>query len=159
MTVIVAMKTPTGCVLGADGRVTSDSSVITDSFAKVRRYGSVLVAVYGSDGRALQDLHEARARSYADVLSYVRTRKASNAWGFVVYDASAHHLLTLDGDHTECSHAHVATAGAGGALALGAISVLEHWQPSAAVRKALKVACKHDSSCGGRIRVLTAQRR
>ena len=160
MTVIVAMKTPTGCVLGGDGRVTSDSSVLTDSFRKVRRYGSALVAVYGSDGRALEDLAEARARSFDDVLEYVRGRHAARAdWGFVVYDALKHRLATLEANGSEYDHQCVATEGAGGALALGALSVLEHWQPAAAVRRAIRVACKHNSSCGGRVLVVSARRR
>lgn len=153
MTVIVGIKSDTGCVIGADGRVSDSDSIVTDSFVKVRRFGSVLVAVYGADGRALEDLAEHKTKTYFDVLAYVRTRLSPGAeWGLLLYDKTAHRLLTLDADGTECEYARVAAAGCGGPIALGALSA------GAAIRRAIKIASLHNSACGGRIRVLSAKK-
>lgn len=166
MTVLVGYRIAgVGCVLGADGRASeSNGRVITDDCRKVIALGTCVVAVCGADGRALQDLEERGARTYAQIVEYVREREQTEShWGFLVYDRRTDRLLSLDSDLGEYEYAAHATAGAGGQMAMGVVASMRtpHTLEAAArvVRRAIALTCAHNTACGGQVAVLTSRAR
>jgi ATP-dependent protease HslVU (ClpYQ) peptidase subunit len=152
-----------GCVIAVDGRASeANGRVVTDTCVKTAVLGSCIVAVCGSDGRALQDLTEAGARNYAHLVEYVRSRQQEEShWGLVVYDRHADRLISLDSDMGEYEYPRVATAGCGGQLAAGALAAMQTPKTlEAAVRtarRAIQITCKLSSACGGKITILLAR--
>lgn len=156
-----------GAVLFSDGRVTEGLRIVTDTCEKYAVLGSCVALVFGTDGRVLQDLGDAGARSYDDVVKYVNDRAERHigvqvpTWGLLVYERRNGVLYGIDSDTTEIVYTQSATGGCGGDLALGALSVLTRPKTlDDAVRvgqKAVRAAIRGNAGCGGRVNTLVVK--
>jgi 20S proteasome alpha/beta subunit len=157
MTVIVALRTPEGSVLATDGRACANSAIFSDSVDKIVICGDVALAIAGVAGALPTMLRD--AVSWDDVYR-VAAEYCGEAWCLLA--ANARRIRYLDGSGTRHDMGPVHTLGSGGQFARGFLSA--HTQPKTLkaaaelARAAVKVACKFESSCGGKIRVVQLPR-
>lgn len=164
MTCIVAYRVPgEGAVLSCDSRVTDESAIVTDTCDKWLICGNVLLGISGHDGGLMPTI--APARSWADVvrLSAEYSRGRELEWEILAYDRRADRLMSLDHHGTQLVLGNAAAAGHGAAYALGALDVLPRARSldkaAALATKAVRVAIRRDTSCGGRVRTFVARGR
>ena len=164
MTCIVAVRVPgVGCVLGCDSRVTVGTEILTDLCDKYFVAGPCAGAIAGYDGGLLQALVAAKGVDAvrAAALKYTEDREKLD-WSALLYDQRADKLGYLDSSGAWLPLGSTAAQGCGAAYALGYLSgqptprTLD--QAHALAEAAVKVAIRHDSACGGRVRAVRAPR-
>jgi hypothetical protein len=168
MTVGMIIRLPGGkAVLGCDGRLTDvdTSAIITDTLPKYLHGGTQrapLLACYaGGAGGVWSDLRNTPPRSIAEL---VRRTELSDPRGrefeWLAYQGGATWYGGTDGVCIEVATMY--TIGSGGVLARGALLVSKWTDAQSAgraVERALKLACRFDSSCGGRLSIWCADGR
>lgn len=153
MTVAAGYRVPSvGAVLVADGRVTHDGEIISDSETKLVVCGATVVAVAGTIGPCWRKLQAQPPKSYAAFLKAVdEFEEADVDW--LAYDRSTGRLWLGDVRITS----PFATLGSGSSLALGALEALpiakSLLEAEKAAVKAVQVACRRNATCGGKVRV------
>lgn len=160
MTCCVAIRVPgRGAVLAADSRVTQGTEILTDRCDKLLRCGSVALGIAGQDGGLMMALSV--ATDLAEVITqadkYTKDRHLD--WSALLYDSMSGQLGYLDSDGSVLASEHWAVGvGSGSTWALGWLMAQKRPKSldTAVVlaRNAVKVACKRDACCGGRIRTL-----
>lgn len=158
MTVGVAYRVPPhGAVLVADGRVTHSGYVVASDTRKLVSCGATFVIVAGEVGATWRRLQETPPRSFAAFRRAMDGTKEETDW--LAYDRTNDRLWSGDVRLSGL----FAAVGSGDALALGALEALPLARTledaTAAARRAVQIACKHNVECGGRIRILIVPRR
>lgn len=164
MTVGVAYRIPSvGAVLVSDGRVTHSGGLVSDSEKKYVVCGTTVCLVSGVVGPMWRKLQEKPPRSFAafrDALfenEKLEEHEDRTAW--LAYDR---HRDQLWSGEIRCATAF-ATLGSGGDLARGALEALPAAKTledaKARAVTAVKIACKCNVECGGRLRILVVPRR
>lgn len=158
MTVGVAYRVPgLGAVLISDGRVTHDSEIVTDSERKYVICGATACLVSGTVGQVWRQLQDRPPKSFAAFRAELAGSSDDTDW--LAYDRRSDQLWSGD---VRLGHAF-ATLGSGGSLALGALEALPVARTLEDAEKraseAVRVACKRNVTCGGRLRVLVVPRR
>lgn len=167
MTVGIVYRVPgQGAVLACDSRVTSDSGAIyTDTDEKWLVGGGYVASCAGGLGGLWYDLREAPPRTWRELRTATVNPEAETKMGLayelLVYDRKADQLWTADHQGDATRKGLFAAIGCGGTLALGVLEASAQPRTLEAaerlVRRAVKVACKHNSFCGGRVRVLVVK--
>lgn len=159
VTVIAVYRIPgEGAVLCADGRVTSGSSIITDTCDKWQVCGSVVLGIYGADGGLPQALEP--AKNWAEVMKRATEYTTGKPldWGLLAYDRRADRVVLGDSAGGEYSTLNIFAVGAGGDYAQGWLDGQKKAkslnEAARLCKQALKAVFRRDASCGGRIKTL-----
>lgn len=168
MTVGVVIRVPgQGAVLACDGRVTADSgSIFSDTDQKWGEFGSVVATCAGSLGGLWVDLKDSPPRNWKEFRERITDLDASDhdrAYEILVYDRVKDRIIHTDHQGDMLSPGSHGVIGCGGPLALG---VLDAAKPPATLEgaaklasRAVKIACKRNAFCGGRVRVVIVRGR
>lgn len=168
MTVGVVYRVPgLGAVLGCDSRITdTDSGLIhSDHVEKWLIGGSVVACYAGSVGGLWGEIREAPPRTWVDLRKALvdldATESHDRDYDALAYDRRTDTLWHTDHQGEALRKGLFGTIGCGGSVALGVL------EASAAprsiegaerlVRRAVKAACKYNSACGGRVRILVVR--
>lgn len=164
MTVLAVYRIPgEGAVLACDSRVTSSSGIVTDYCEKWLVCGSVMLAVYGTDGGLPQALEG--AKNWAEVMKRgcEFTQGKQLDWGILAYDRKSDRVMLGDFLGGEYQVSNVHAVGAGGDYAQGWLDGQRKAknlnEATKLCRAALKATFRRDVTCGGRIRTLIAEGR
>ena len=169
VTVGVVYRVPGhGAVLGCDSRVLAgDGEIITDADEKWLVAGSAIALVAGQSGGLWADLKEATPAGWPALRKAVTDIDAelshARDYEVLVYDRRADVIWHTDHQGDAIRRGLFASIGCGGGLALGALEAspaprtLEHAEKI--VRRAVKIACRRHSACGGRIRTIIVRGR
>lgn len=169
MTVGVGIRVPgQGAVLACDSRITDPASgeIFTDAEHKWGVFGSAPAVYAGVVGDLWDELRRSPPRNISELRERIRDLQAQEHgrdYGILCYDRAKDRLLGLShqGEATQMGVHY--TIGCGGALALGVLDAAKAPTSLEAAAKlatrAVKITCRRNAFCGGRIRVLIAPRR
>lgn len=168
VTVGVAYRVPgLGAVVACDSRITDTESgmIYSDHVDKWLIGGSVVACYSGTAGGLWGELREASPRTWADLrkalIDIDATESHDRDYDALAYDRRTDTLWHTDHQGDAVRKGVCGTIGIGGTIALGVLEASPTPKTLEAaerlVRRAIKVACKHNSSCGGRTRVLVVR--
>jgi hypothetical protein len=140
-----------------DGRVTHADEIVSDVERKFVVCGATACLVSGTVGQVWRKLQERPPRSFAAFRTTLADSSDETDW--LAYDRRS--------DRLWCGDVRLgqpfAALGSGSSLALGALEALPVARTMDAAEKtaigAVRVACRRNVTCGGRIRVLIVPRR
>lgn len=164
MTVGVIVRVPgQGAVLVSDGRYTCGDQVCSDSHKKWFELGSVVGVWAGSPGGLWVDLESRPPRNWAEL----RERLAAPARGrevdVMVYDRAKDRVIHTDHEGDVVLPGNYGAVGCGAPFALGVLDGAKAPTSLEAAAKlatrAVKIACKRNVFCGGRIRTVIVRGR
>lgn len=158
MTVGVAVRVPgAGAVLVCDGRVVRGGEIESDSEKKFVICGPTIVLVAGTVGLLWRKLQEKPPKNFKTFRNEVAEHGDETDW--LAYDKTNGRLWSGD---VQVPGAF-ATLGSGGSLAMGALEVLPLPKNLEEARlmatKAIRIACKRHTECGGRLRTIIVANR
>lgn len=163
MTVGLVVRVPgAGAVLACDSRITtSDGAIVTDTDTKWAALGPLTLCSAGNWGGAWLDLIARGPTTIGALRAAMREAPHLDAdeYEALCYSRQDDSLWHLDqsGDATRLGG--YAAIGCGGALALGALDATAAPRTLEAAerlaRRAVGIACRRHSACGGRVRVVT----
>lgn len=146
-----------GAVLVSDGRVTHDNEIVTDSERKFVVCGSTACLVSGTVGQVWRQLQEKPPRSFTAFRAQLADSEDETDW--LAYDRRSDRLWCGD---VRLAHPF-AVLGSGASLALGALEAMpiarSLTDAESRALAAVRIACRRNVTCGGRIRVLTVPKR
>lgn len=153
MTVGVGYRVPgLGAVLCSDGRVTHDDLIVSDSTKKYIVCGSTVVLIAGTVGQVWRQLQERPPRSFAAFREALAAHADEQDW--LAYDRRSDRLWSGE---LQLS-APFGALGTGSSIALGALEALPLAKTLEAAERAalsaVRIACRRQASCGGRIRTV-----
>jgi len=162
VTVCVAVRLPgEGCVLGADGRVTSGGAVVATAAVKVRRFGALYVGVAGDAPTVLSAWRRTGPSTVEELLTCA---PKGRDWEAVAYDCATDRLVTVDSTGAVMTYREWAAVGTGGTAALACMDYAARELRDATpelvahcVRRIVRSVSKYDTACGGRVRVVYAK--
>jgi 20S proteasome alpha/beta subunit len=167
VTVGVVYRVPgQGAVLACDSRITGDNAqILSDQDEKWLVAGSSVACCAGSLGGLWNDLRAQPPRSWPELRRAITDIDAvlshDRDYEVLAYDRRADSLWHADHSGEALRKGLFATIGCGGTLALGVLEASAAPRTLEAaeklVRRAVRVACKYNSACGGRTRVLLVQ--
>jgi 20S proteasome alpha/beta subunit len=160
MTVVVGQLVEgAGAVLACDSRITCGYSILTDACDKFLVCGSAVVLVSGDDGGLMAELAHTRHFDTVRAAALAYTEGKQLTWELLIYDRRVGGLFVLNSDGATVPLGSYAALGAGGDIALGVLGSApvpkDLVSATRLVKRAARVAVKHNSGCGGKIRVLT----
>ena len=159
MTVGVAYRVPgLGAVLVSDGRVTDQHcELVTDSARKFVLAGATACIVAGEIGPVWRQLQERPPRSFRAFREALES--SVDDTDYLAYDRRADRLWVGDVRLFQ----PFAVIGSGATLALGALEAMPPAKTLVDAERnalsAVRVACRRNVTCGGRLRVLVVPRR
>jgi ATP-dependent protease HslVU (ClpYQ) peptidase subunit len=160
MTVGLAVRIPGhGAVLACDGRITVESTgqILSDTEKKFAICGSIAVLVAGNLGPQWTLLQAQPPKSYAALRDVIATGDSDVEW--MAYDRKTDKLMYAD----NITNRLVAGVGSGSPFGIGALEAGSQPKtlPEARERieRAIGIAIRWNSSCGGRVRVITVPKR
>lgn len=160
MTVGVAYRVPgLGAVVGCDSRtLVGDDEILTDQDEKWLIAGSAVACCAGELGGLWFDLRAAPPRNWPELRRACITFGGTRHADVLVYDRRTDAIWHTDDSGEAVRRGHYAAIGAGGLTALGALDASPAPKTLEAaerlVRRAIKIAYRRHSSCGGRVRIL-----
>lgn len=155
-------------MIGCDSRVSGNSGqILTDSDEKWLIGGSFVATCAGSIGGLWYDLRKAPPTTFAAFREATTDLDAvlghDRDYELLVYDRRGDVLWHTDHGGEALRQGHVLAIGCGAAYAYGVVDAAKQprtlAQAETLVRRALSVACKRHSACGGRLRVIVCERR
>lgn len=157
MTVGVVVRVPgQGAVLVSDGRYTYGDEVCSDSHKKWFELGSAVGVWAGSAGGMWADLENKPPRNWAELRERLAAPARGREYDVMVYDRAKDRVIHTDHEGDVVLPGNYGAVGSGGPFALG---VLDAAKPPATLeaalklaQRAVKIACKRNVFCGGRIR-------
>lgn len=164
LTIGVGLRLPgMGCVLACDSRITTDDgTIVSDYDEKWAECGSIVALCAGSLGALWDDLRETPTKNWREFRAKVTNLQATQQdleYEILLYDRRKDRLLLSSHHGDGVVVRNFGGIGAGAAYALGyldgAPAPTSLTAATKLVENAVRVACKRNSSCGGRIRVLT----
>lgn len=165
MTVGIIYRVPgLGAVLGCDGRVSGNfGEILTDTDQKYLVGGSVIACCAGNLGGAWDPLIDDPPRTWADLRKRVaRPLEAEWEYTLLAYCRRTDSLWLTDQDSATLRLGVYGAIGCGADLALGVLDASKPPRTLEAaeklVRRAIAVACKRNSACGGRVRTVVARK-
>jgi len=166
MTVGIAIRVPgAGAVLACDSRISGDGGhIFTDLEEKWLVAGTATAVYAGCVGGMWHKLRDAPPRNWTDLRAAIECPDAASRgldYELLVYDRTQDRILWT-GQHGEATVVRThAACGAGGAYAYG---VLDAAKPPttldaavALARRTIKIVCRRNMTCGGRIRILVVR--
>jgi ATP-dependent protease HslVU (ClpYQ) peptidase subunit len=169
VTICIAYRVPgLGAVLGCDSRITDTGTgaICSDTDEKWLASGSVLACYAGAIGGLWLDMRETPPRSWQEFRKAFTdidaTQSHDRDYEALVYDRRGDAIYHTDHQGGASRRGLYWAVGCGGPYALGVLDASAAPRTLEAaerlVRRALRIACKRHSSCGGRLRVLVARR-
>lgn len=161
MTVGLAIRIPgQGAVLATDGRITDSESghILSDAERKHAIIGNVAVLVAGNLGPRWTLLQMQPPKSYRALREAIASSESPDV-EWLAYDRSVDKLFYSD----VVTNRLVGGIGSGSPFGIGALEAGS--QPKTLVEarerieKAIGIAVRWNSSCGGRVRVITVPKR
>lgn len=168
MTVGVAIRVPgQGAVLACDSRTTGDfGTVYSDSDQKYGVFGTCVGLCAGQMGGLWIDLCESPPRNWAELRGKITDLDATahgRAYEILVYDRLGDRILLTDHQGDSILQSGFAAIGVGADLALGVLSASKTPTTLDAaaklVQRTVKIVCRRNALCGGRIRTLVVHGR
>lgn len=169
MTIGIAYRVPgVGAVLAADGRVTTNDGTITsDHDDKTLLSGQVAAVFAGTYGGLVFDLRATPPRNWLELRKAVFDIDAelshAREYEVLAYDKRADALWYTDHGGDSTRYGLYGAVGCGAPIALGVLDASAQPKTLEAaarlVRRAVKITCRRQSACGGRILVLIVPRR
>lgn len=163
MTVCCAIVVPgQGAVLGCDSRVSNvaTADILSDACEKFIVAGSVTALISGDIG-LLDHIVAARNIEGLRMLAAEYSDGRGLSWDLLTYCRKSERLVYLDQAGVAQPLGEFYATGSGAGYALGCLSSSPRpkdlIQAQKLVRKAVRIAIKHNAACGGRIRVLTVR--
>lgn len=168
MTVGIVYRVPgQGAVLGCDSRTCSgDGEIFSDQDEKWAQFGSVVACCAGEVGGLWLDVVASPPAGWAGFRKAFTDPSADEqerSFELLAYDRRGDVLWHTDHRGEALKRGLFAAIGCGGPLAQGALDASAPPKTLDAaerlVRRALKIACRRHSSCGGRLRTVVIPRR
>lgn len=169
MTVGVVLRVPgQGAVLACDSRSCDDETgaIFSDTDQKFGEFGSVVACYAGCIGGVWVGFKDSAPRNWAELLKRATDLDADAHkvdYEILAYDRTKDRIMHADhtGDALHVpSHAAI---GCGGPIALGVLDSVKFPSTLEAAaklaRKAVRIACKRNVFCGGRVRVVIVRGR
>lgn len=160
MTVGLAVRIPgQGAVLACDGRITDDSTghVLSDAERKFIVVGNTVVLVAGNLGPKWTFLQAEPPKTYAALREAIAEGDSDVEW--LTYDRRADRLLYTN----NVTNRLVAGIGGGSPFGIGALEAGSQPKTLAEaqtrIERAVGIAIRWNSSCGGRVRIITVPKR
>jgi 20S proteasome alpha/beta subunit len=148
-------------VLACDSRVTAGTGIVTDDCLKYVVAGSAVALVAGSDGALMDVIASAKNIDGLRMLATEYSDGRQLQWELLCYCRKSERLVWLDNTGMALPLGDYHATGSGGDYALGVLSSAPKPKDLAAaarlVRKACRVAIKHNAACGGKVRVLVVR--
>ena len=159
VTVAVSIRVPgQGAVVSVDGRYTQDDHICTDSAKKWFVFGSVAGAWAGSPGGLWSEMEDMPPRNWPELRERVSRPRPGWEYDVLVYDRIKDRLLLTDQEGDVVMQGMYAAIGCGCPIALGVLDAAKAPATLEAAaklaRRAVQIACRRNSACGGRIRTL-----
>jgi hypothetical protein len=153
--------------LASDGRYTYESGIIcSDTVRKWGEFGSVVCLWAGQVGGLWVDLEENPPRNWSSFREAIKDLNASEHgrdYEVLVYDRSKDRIVHTDHQGDVVLPGQYATVGCGAPYAVGALAAVKTPATLEAAAKlairAVKIACRNHSACGGRIRTVIVRGR
>lgn len=169
MTVCVAVRVPgDGAVVGCDSRVSDSDTgyIFTDQDTKWLQTGSAIVLGAGCFGDLWQSLRASPPRSWSELYPKLVDKNAADNERdaeYLIYDRRKDRLLRCDSVGDVLVLGLSGAVGCGATLALGVIESAKTPESldeaATLVQKALKLTCRKNAFCGGRIRTIVVPRK
>lgn len=168
MTVGVVIRVPgLGAVLACDSRVSGDSgSIMTDTDQKWGEFGSVVAVCAGALGGLWIDLKDSPPRNWKEFRERITDLDANDhdrSYEIMVYDRAKDRVIHTDHQGDALMPGNYGVIGCGGPLALGVLDAVKPPSTLEAAAKlahrAVKIACRRNAFCGGRVRTILVRGR
>lgn len=170
MTIGIVYRVPgLGAVLGCDSRITDvNTGLIESDHDEKWLSGSTFVACFaGAIGGLWSDLREQPPRGWPELRRSITDLDATEShdrdYEVLVYDRKSDVIWHTSHQGDALRKGLYGAIGCGGQLALGALDASPAPKTLEAaerlVRRALKIACRRHSACGGRLRLLVVRGR
>ena len=169
MTVCAVIRVPgQGAVLVSDGRYSGPESgeIFSDTFKKWCVFGSVAAVFAGHVGGLMLDLEEKPPRNWAELRERIKDLEASDQdreYDVLLYDRTKDRIIHSGNAGDAALPGNHGVIGCGGSIALGVLDAAKAPTTLEAAAKlafkAVKIACKRNVFCGGRIRTVIVRGR